>query len=491
MKTGTKATGVEIFFGREAEQAAFQQLFRKATASLVVCCGRRRIGKSTLIRKCAAQAQNFLAFEGLAPHAGLSNEQQLAFFARKLAEQTRLPELPLTNWPQAFQTLASALPRAGWTVVLFDEISWMARYEKNFPGFLKEAWDNWFKPHGKLILVLCGSVSSWIEDNILHNTGFVGRPSLRLTLEPLSLPECDGFWGRQRQRISPLDKLKVLSVTGGVPRYLEEIDPTLSAEENIHRLCYRKEGFLFNEFEGIVGDIFEKRAPEYRELLQTLVAGGKSVSQISDALGRSRSGHLSRQLHELELAGFIRRDAVFDPANGLEKRMELFRLSDNYLRFYLKYVEPERRAIEKGLYKDRPLETLPEWDTIMGLQFENLVLNNLARLRPILGLAATPILAAAPFYQKKTARKESCQVDLLLRTKNALYVAEMKCRRSITSTVMEEVREKIRRLKPPRNLSLRTALVYEGQLAPEIEIEGYFDFLIPFARLMGEAYDVK
>lgn len=176
-----------LFVGREKEREEFRQLLRKKTASLVVCEGRRRIGKSTLIRECAKEAQHFLAFEGLPPRSNLGRGDQLKAFAQQLAAQTRAPNVSLENWPQAFQLLSSLLPQ-GRTVLLLDEISWMAIGEPDFAGHFKAGWDQFFSQRDGLIVVLCGSVSSWIQENILKQTGFVGRCSWEFSLPPLSLP---------------------------------------------------------------------------------------------------------------------------------------------------------------------------------------------------------------------------------------------------------------------------------------------------------------
>jgi hypothetical protein len=205
-----------LFVGRETERTEFQQLFRKKTASLVVCEGRRRIGKSTFVRACARDADHFLSFEGLPPRPNIGRKEQLDIFAQRLADQTKAPKVALESWPQAFQLLASLLPATGWTVLLLDEISWMAMGEPDFAGHLKVAWDNLFSRRARLVLVLCGSVTSWIQDNILNQTGFVGRCSWQFRLPPLSLPSCNLFW--RGKEISAPEKLKVLSVTGGVPR---------------------------------------------------------------------------------------------------------------------------------------------------------------------------------------------------------------------------------------------------------------------------------
>ncbi len=472
-----------MFVGRDEQLNDLAALLRKKTPSLVTCRGRRRIGKSTLIREFAKQADRLIAIEGLAPRPGLTNRDQLQAFGRQLAQQTDLPEVALANWSQALQLLASAV-RDEWTVILLDEISWLGGFDPDFPGYLKTAWDTEFKKHPKLVLVLCGSVSAWITENILNNTGFVGRDSWDILLQELPLHHCNLFWGKASDRISAVEKLTQLSVTGGVPKYLEELDPGLSADENIRRLCFQREGMLFREFDQIFSDVFGKRAEGYKAIVESLAHGGRTVSEISAVLGKERSGHMSEYLEDLVMGGFLARDTVFDPKTGRATRTRKYRLRDNYARFYLRYVAPRRDSIEKGLLRGLTLDQLPEWDTVLGLQFENLVLNNVSSLPRHLGLGRTPLLAAAPYSQRATARKKGCQIDLLIRTKHTLYVVEIKRRKAIDISVVDEVREKALRLPSDRRLSVRTALVYEGTLDPRVKTEGYFDFIIPFDRFL-------
>ena len=472
-----------MFFGREQELADLSALLRKQTASLVTCRGRRRIGKSTLIREFGKRAARFMSFEGLPPRPSLSNRDQLQEFGRLLAEQTQLPPLTPDNWSQAFQLLASMV-RDESTVVLLDEISWMGGYDLDFAGHLKVAWDKVFKPHPKLVLVLCGSVSAWIMDNILENTGFVGRDSWDIVLDELPLHDCNRFWGDASERISAREKLRLLSVTGGVPKYLEELDPGLSAEDNIRRLCFQRGGILFRDFGQIFSDVFGKHSEGYRSILGTLTRGSRTLSQISKALGKKRSGHMTEYMRDLVLAGFVAKDTVFDPRSGRLTRTEAYRLRDNYSRFYLRYIAPRRESIEKGLLQDVSMDQLPEWEAAMGLQFENLVLGNILPVAKLIGLGRTPLLAAGPYTQRATARRKACQIDLLLRSKHSLYVVEVKSRRRIGFSVIDEVREKIHRLPVARQQSVRTVLVYEGALDARVETEGFFDFLVPLSRLL-------
>ena len=474
-----------MFVGRENELRSLKGLFDLKKGSIAVCAGRRRIGKSTLIQQFGRNAKTFLEFQGLPPREGITAKDQLNAFGEQLARQTSLPKLNLESWYQAFSLLNGILKNEK-TVILLDEISWMAIRDKDFAGQLKIAWDTEFKHHAKLILVLCGSVSSWIEENILKSAGFVGRVSLKLTPEELSLFHCNSFWSRTAgRRIAAKEKLRTLAVTGGVPRYLEEINPTLSAEENIRRMCFSREGFLFSEFDQIFQDVFSKRAPTYKRIISTLVHGTKSLSDIADHLKRERGGDLSQYLDDLSASGFISKDAVFKPGKKSVSKLAKYRLKDNYIRFYLRYMEPVKDKIEKDLFRDFALEGLSEWETIMGLQFENLVLNNIRSVCTLLDINMNSVKSAAPYFQRTTQRKKSCQIDLLIETKHTLYVCEIKFRNRIPKTVIGEVQEKINRLVSSKRYTIRPVLIYAGALASGIEEEDFFDRILNFEELLS------
>ena len=276
----------------------------------------------------------------------------------------------------------------------------------------------------------------------------------------------------------------MLSVTGGVPRYLEEINPNLPAEENIRRTCFSKEGFLFSEFDQIFRDIFSNRATVYKKIVSALIGSPKTLSKVADYLKRKRGGDLSRYLDDLSASGFISKDVVFGPGQKGASKLTRYRLKDNYLRFYLKYVEPIKDKIEKGLFSEVALESLSEWETIMGFQFENLVLNNIRSVCFLLAVNMNTVKSAAPYFQRKTQRKKPCQIDLLIETKYTLYICEIKFRKMISKAVINEVQEKIERLKLPKGISARPILIYSGELHPGIEEDGYFDKILHFDKLL-------
>jgi len=480
---------MQLFHGRKDEINEFRQLIRPQKSTLATCQGRRRIGKSTFVHECGRFVDHYYSISGLPPHSELGKDDQLKNFAEALSRQFGIPDLPLDSWEKAFHLLSTLLPKKGTILILFDEISWMSIGDRNFAGHLKNAWDNHFSQRTKLVLILCGSVSSWIEENILNSTGFVGRVSWQFKLQPLPLHHCNAFWTeREKNKAKPTptrDKLRLLSVTGGVPRYLEEIDPRKSAEQNIESLCFHKSGLLFNEFDQIFHDIFTRKAGTYRDIVRVLVDGPRSVQQISKSLERIRGGSLSTALHDLDGAGFIQEDRSFNPNTAKDLARTLcYRLSDNYLRFYLKYVEPKKSAIRKGIYQRVPLEALEAWDSIMGLQFENLIHNSRDEILSLLGLRNTTIENLGPYFQTKTKRRQACQIDLLIRTASAIYIVEAKARKKIQPSVIDEVREKIKSLSIARDIPIRTALVYEGELAPSITGADFFDHLITFEQLL-------
>jgi AAA+ ATPase superfamily predicted ATPase len=469
-----------MFVGRDHEISLLRDFKQRSVAGLGVVYGRRRVGKSTLIEHFAEKS-HFLEFYGLSPRKCATNADQLKHFGRQMGQHFKVPAMQFDNWFDAFSTLAG-LTAEGEHIILLDEISWMASYDSDLPGILKGIWDTKFKKNNRLLLILCGSVSAWIEEQILKNKAYVGRVSLQLKLEEMPLYDADKFW-RGNLNISAHEKFKILCVTGGIPRYLEEIDIHQTAEQNIKHLCYEPQGLLFTEFDTIFQDIFGRAHENYQKIITALVDGSLEQQELSKKLGIPQTGAFSVQLEALASAGFIKRDYVWS-INSERSTISKYRLRDNYMRFYLKYIEPKRALIEQNLYRTAHLENLPHWQTIIGLQFENLVLNNVSSLIQYLQIAPETIISAAPYFQRKTARHEAVQFDLLIHTTYTLYIIEIKFRKQITLAVVDEMIEKIKRLKIPTHLSVRPVLIYQGTLSENVKRANYFTHVLSFSDLL-------
>jgi hypothetical protein len=279
--------------------------------------------------------------------------------------------------------------------------------------------------------------------------------------------------------------LDILSITGGVPKYLEEIDPALPSDENIRLLCFSREGILFRDFNQIFSQIFGKNAQLRKSILKALAYGSKSAAEVAETMGIERNGHLVEHLSELELAGFVAKDGGINPCTGNEGRIVRYRLKDNYSRFYLHHIAPQAKAIAADLFRYGSLSTLKGWDAIKGLQFENLVVSNFKALLPILGIDGATLVSASPYRRAKSKTQPGVQVDLLLQTKTTAYVIEMKRREHIGEEVAREVNAKVDAVGFHPGISTRTVLVYDGKLAPSVRTDHMLDFVIPAERLFG------
>lgn len=472
------------FIGRKRELESLEILLKKKSASLVVIRGRRRIGKSRLIKEFISGKKSWV-FSGLPPVPGITKQRQLDAFSSQLAQNLNMPKIQVSEWMEHFNFLGNQA-KGQKIVIVLDEISWMGSEDPDFLGQLKTAWDHFFSENPELILILCGSISSWIEENILSSTGFVGRISIDLVLEELSLAESSEFWGSQKNRISSYEKFTVLSVTGGIPKYLEEIIPTQTAENNIHRLCFRSDGLLFREFDQIFSDLFSKRAKTYSNIAKTLAHNSLNLDEICEKLDVEKGGSLSRYLNDLELAGFVQEDYTWNLSSKEESNLKKFRLKDNYIRFYLRYIEPNKDRIAKNLFEAKSIISMPGWESIMGLQFENLVINNLKSLCKILGINLHEISNAGPFFQRATQRQKGCQIDLMIQTKhNTLYLCEIKFKTSeVTGSVIEEMEKKINNLSAPKGFSIRPILIHVNGVSQAVKESELFAEILDFSNFL-------
>jgi len=468
------------FYGRERELGILKELLDSRVARLVVLRGRRRIGKSRLAEKFGESFDRHFTFVGLPPEEGVSAEIQRRHFANELEKQTHQRSLRFDDWDFLFDSLGRAAQK-GRVLIILDEINWMGWQDPAFLGKLKTAWDTHFKKNPKLILLLSGSMAAWIEKHILRSTGFFGRIALDIMLHELPLHQCNHFWRPLEEKISALEKFKVLGVIGGVPLYLESINPKLSAEENIRRLCFRKEGLLFLEFDRIFSDVFGTRAPVYKKMVESLAHGSADQAAILQAIGAEKSGLYSGYLEELVKTGYVARDYTWSIKSGKFSKLSRYRLCDNYLRFYLRYIEPNQASIQQNR------DFLPlGWITIMGLQFENLVLNNRQAIQRILGIEPRDIQTDNPFFQTATRKRPGVQIDYLIQTRfNTLYVCEIKFHRdSIGLEIVKEMEKKMKTLQLLRGYSVRPVLIHVGGVKSELEELGFFSHIIDFSQLL-------
>lgn len=474
------------FIGRAQELDNLNQLSHQRKPILAVIKGRRRVGKTRLVEEFAKD-KLFLSFSGLPPTAGVTAQDQRDAFAIQFGLMFNLPPLSFKDWSDALNHLTLKIPTTP-TVILFDEISWMGSKDPTFVPKLKVWWDLYLQRFPQLTVIFCGSISTWIEKNIINSTAFFGRISLQITLPQLSLPECGQFLRTIGFKGSPYEIFEILCVTGGVPWYLEKIDPTEMAAENLKRLCFTSNSLLLTEYDRIFNDLFDGHGKIHRDICTILAGGTKTLAQIREALSYPRSGTLSTFIQDLITSGFVSKHHQWSLKTNSPSKHSLYRLSDCYLRFYLKYIEPNRSKIEQGSFQDITIQQLPGWESMMGIQAESLLLQNRPLLIKSIGVHPVDIVNDNPYYQTKTERHKGCQIDYLIQTRTQnLFLCEFKFkRRTISPEIIEEVQEKVNRFAYPRGFGITPVLFHLGDVSDAVYDSNYFYRIIAIEQFLQD-----
>lgn len=456
------------FIGREKELAAFKSLAELNRPSLMVIRGRRRIGKSRLASECA-KGRIFLPFSGIAPQNRLSAKDQLETFAYQLSRHFKLPTMTFLNWSDAFHALENYLTTKP-TVILFDEISWMSEGDPTFIGRFKIWWDRIATLSRPWTLVLCGSVSTWIEKNIISSTALFGRISLQMNLQPLSLPECNSFIKEVGFKGSAYEIYKLLAVMGGIPWYLQHIHPEQMANENIKRLCFSSGGLLVDEFEKIFHDLFNTRGTLNQKIIYALADGMKTLKEIRETADLSKSGVISSGIQDLIISGFVTKHAQWSLKSRKPAKQALYRLSDCFLRFYIKYMKLSMKPSE-GSY---------------GFQVESLLLQNRTLLCKAIGIPEEDIVVDNPYLQKPAKNRKGCQIDYLVQTTtNTLFLCEFKFHnRELGCEVIEKMEEKRKTLAIPKGYATVPVLFHLSGVSQALEERRYFYRIIDLHDLL-------
>ncbi len=468
------------FVGRDLELVKLKELARLGVASLVVIKGRRRVGKSRLATEFASRLSGYrsVLLTGMAPDRKITAAEEREDFALQLSRALGMPPPRADNWNTLLWALADRTANGRWVVIL-DEINWLGAHDATFLGKLKSTWDLHFSKNDKLILILSGSLTGWIERNILRSTGFVGRVHLDLTLDELPLRHCMPFLEAGHRYLSSYEKFKVLAVTGGIPSYLERIDAASSADANIHRLCFTREGYLFREFDLLFHDLFQRKL-FYRQLISAVAERPLDLEGVYRKLEVQKAGYISECIEDLIEAGFLARHYAWNVRTGAISKRSLIRVIDNYTRFYFRCIRPNKAAVERGAAK------LPAGsDGILGLQFENLILKNRPAIWAQLGIDADDIVFDNPYWQAATRKVRGCQLDYVIQCRaNTVYVCEIKFSKDpLRHTVIPEVRGKIDNIVKPRNFTFRPVLIHVNGVDDSVLEERYFDAVIGFGEL--------
>jgi AAA+ ATPase superfamily predicted ATPase len=413
-----------LLVGRQRQSSTLASAIGSSEAELVAVYGRRRVGKTFLVREFFAKD---IAFELTGVH-GASLRQQLANFATALgiASRAALPLAPPRDWPHAFEQLVShleSLPRRGRKRVVFlDELPWLALRRSGFLGAVEHFWNAWAVKQRNLVVVVCGSASAWMIRRLLHARGGLhNRVTRRIRLEPFTLAETEEFFTSRSMRTSRYQILELYMALGGIPYYLKQIERGESASTSIDRLCFAPDGPLRDEFSKLYASLFE-HSERHEEAVRMLAAKphGLTRNALLQGIGRTSGGTTSELLEELEECGFIARVPRF----GHETKDAVYRLIDEYSLFYLKWIERHRgRAANVWMSK----RGSPAWRAWSGYAFEGICLKHVSSLKRSLGIEAVETAESAWRHHAADKSEQGAQIDLLIDRKDGVInLCEMK-----------------------------------------------------------------
>ncbi|MBC7864803.1 MAG: ATP-binding protein [Bacteroidia bacterium] len=409
-----------ILIGRETETGILQECLQSNKAELIAMIGRRRVGKTFLIREFY---KNELCFVLTGVHHA-TLEEQLENFQFSMIEfaKTNKKTAPPKTWLQAFHQLRTFIEKKGAKkkkVLFFDELPWMATRRSGFMGAFEHFWNHWASHRKDLILVICGSAASWMIKKIVNNKGGLhNRITRKIRLEPFDLHETECFLKNKNVNLNQYQVTQLFMVTGGIPLYLNEIKKGESAAQNIERICFTKDGLLQKEFDNLYSALYED-ATNHIAVIKALSGKNKGMNrtEIIKAAGLKSGGFATEILEELSESGFI---TPFIPLDRVKKET-FYRLTDEYTLFYLKFIAGQRGTGKKQWVKKA---NSPSWKSWSGLAFENICIKHTPQIKKALGIEGVYTEESA--WRSKN-KKEGVQVDLLIdRGDNCINVCEMK-----------------------------------------------------------------
>lgn len=360
--------------GRVREKRNLEKLRRSKEPELLALYGRRRVGKTFLIRNYFGEGETY--FELTGQHRA-SRQQQLENFAEAFGAAF-LRGHPLAtppSWNRALGTLAQELDNrkpSGKVVLFFDELPWLAARKSGFLQAFDYFWNSWGTKQNQLLVIVCGSATSWVIENIVHSKGGLhNRVTAQIRLLPFTLSETENYLSSRNIHLEKKQIVELYMATGGVPHYLRQAERGQSAAQNIDRICFTKDGLLAHEFDRLYRSLFE-RSENYVKVVKALARQrmGLSRDRLLEAAGLTSGGGATRILDALEESGFISCSAPL----GKTAREAIYRLVDEYSLFYLTWIRPAPRNVfgakQQGYWLTK--RTSPSWTSWAGYAFEGI-----------------------------------------------------------------------------------------------------------------------
>lgn len=475
-----------MLIGRDKEKQILQNALTEEYSQFVAVYGRRRVGKTFLIRESYDYKFTF-QFTGA---ANTSSRKQLARFRMALKEHglTDMAKV-FANWMTAFSELKRYinLQPEGKKIIFLDELPWMDAPRSGFLSELESFWNGWASARKDIVFVVCGSATSWMVKKIIKNKGGLhNRLTHRIALKPFSLRLCEELVQSRSIEMTRKQILNGYMIFGGVPYYWSLLQKGHSLTQEIDRLIFTNDGDMYDEFSMLYASLFKKPEP-YIKIISLLAEKKEGMTRIEliNKGGLEDNGALSKILDDLEWCGFIRGYTVI----GKQVKDEIFQLIDHYTLFYYEFIHGKRHG--KNFWQ--AMEGKPQYNNWCGRAFERVCLWHTDQIKHKIGISGVLTNEYAwrhvPKDQSAEPKSEGVQIDLLLdRSDGIIDLCEIKYS-SDKYSITEAYHEKLNRRKAvfaevtKTRKALHTVLIttyglaknaYVGDIQNEIQLDDLF-----------------
>jgi uncharacterized protein len=463
--------------GRKAEQKILSKVLQSPESEFVAVIGRRRVGKTYLIE---AYYKDSIVFQ-MSGQKDFTHQQHIRIFADKL--KANFPKVKFkernTNWLNVFVNLITCLEIEKMKsdkklVVFFDELPWLCNQKSTFLAALGFFWNDWARKNN-IVLVVCGSAASWMLSNIVKEQGSLyNRVTKLIKVNPFTLDETQEYLQSKNVHFNLDQLIQLYMIMGGIPYYLKEIEPSISAVQNIQNICFSENGLLTHEYGNLYDALFTN-SKDYKKIIEALFSKRRGLTKMEIAVATklTPNGDFYDKIEELVECGFV----VELQDMGEKTKSNLFRLVDEYSFFYHQFIKKHKVKSEDYWYR---LYNSPSYHVWSGYAFENFCIRNIDKIIDGLKIAGMKSNVGS-FYVKKKADSDGAQIDLLLdRDDQCINIIECKFYKQEFYLSAEEA-NKIKRRKATfahfskTKKQIFVTLVTLGTLIPSKESIGLID----------------
>ena len=405
--------------GREKEQKLLKDSYLSGKPELIAVYGRRRVGKTYLVKQFFQERFDFYT-------TGIYNgslREQLAFFNKQLNLYSNSFYPTPKSWMEAFDQLQHFLSRLKKknVVVFIDEMPWLDTAKSGFMSAFEHFWNDWGCAKHNLLLIVCGSATTWMLDKLINNKGgLYGRTNREMHMHPFTLNETERYFKSRNITMDRYDLAQTYMIMGGVAYYMSFFEPGKSLADNIDDIFFREGGFLRAEYDRLFTSLFADNE-NYRKIVEALsgLRYGTTREQISNVTGISEGGTLSAMLKALVKSNLVSTYYNF----GETKRNLYYKLTDMFCLFYLGFVS-KNPSNNPHFWRDN--QASPKLNRWRGIAFEDVCFVHQEQIRASLGIAG---VQAEIYPWRATADGDvpGAQIDMLIdRADRVVNLCEMK-----------------------------------------------------------------